>query len=454
MMLLHGPSTLGPAARDRLFARLCWASALALSAAIALFTAAAPADEWDDEPIEYTKSEPDNLVSRLKDRLEAGEAHLEHEPHFGYLRSLLAALDVPQSSQMLVFSKTSLQRQRIAPSTPRALYFNDDVYIGFCQKGEVAEVSAVDPQLGAVFYTLSQEQADPPQLRRQSDNCLLCHSSSQTQGVPGHMFRSVYSDPYGLPILSSGTYRIDHTSPLAHRWGGWYVTGTHGQQRHLGNLVVRGKYNPEEIDNTTGQNQTKLNPRVDADRYLTPHSDIVALMVAEHQAEGHNLLTRASFHTRSALHHEAALNRELKMPADHRWESTTSRIRSVGEPLVKYLLFSGEAALAAEIRGTSSFAEDFSRRGPRDPQGRSLRDLDLHRRLFKYPCSYLVYSPSFNALPAEVKQYVLQRVWDVLQGKDQSPEFAHLSADDRRAIREILCTTKPNLPEYWQADSP
>jgi hypothetical protein len=173
-------------------------------------------------------------------------------------------------------------------------------------------------------------------------------------------------------------------------------------------------------------------------------------MVLEHQVEAHNLLTRASFQTRQALHQESALNRELKMAPDHRWESTTRRIRSAGEPLVKYLLFGGEAELKGQVRGTSGFTAEFARRGPRDPRGRSLRDFDLQRRLFKYPCSYLIYSPSFAALPKEVKDYVLQRMWEVLSGQDTGKDFAHLSAADRRAVREILVATLPGLPECWK----
>ncbi len=355
---------------------------------------------------------------------------------------------------MLVFSKTSFQRQRIAPRTPRALYFNDDVYVGYCSDGDVMEISAADPNLGAVFYTLDQERLDKPRIARQTDSCLLCHASSQTQGVPGFVIRSVFSDAAGFPILASGTFHIDHTSPLKNRWGGWYVTGTHGRQKHLGNLIVTDKQTPEEIDNSAGMNVTSLAGRFNGSKYLAGSSDIVALMVMEHQTTAHNRITAANFQTRMALAQEAALNRELKQPAAYRWESTTSRIKAVGEPLVKYLLFSEEAALTEPIRGTTSFASDFAARGPRDKRGRSLRDFDLKRRLFKYPCSYLVYSPAFDALPNEVKGYVAQRMGEILRGADTSPEFARLSAGDRQAIVEILKETKPGLAASWKPANP
>jgi hypothetical protein len=263
----------------------------------------------------------------------------------------------------------------------------------------------------------------------------------------------VYVDATGLPVLSFGSHRIDHTSPLAKRWGGWYVSGTHGKQRHLGNLTVAESKPAAEIDNRAGQNVTELADRVHLDAYPTKHSDLVALMVFEHQVEAHNLLTQANYQARMALYQEAALNRELGEPATHRWASTTARIKSAGEALVKYLLFAGEAKLTEPIRGTTSFADEFQRQGLRDAQGRSLRDLDLRTRLFKHPCSYLVDSPSFAALPAEMREYVYRRVAEVLTGKDHSAEFAHLGDSDRKAIVEILVATCRSLPRGWPAEN-
>lgn len=432
------------------FVRCLGATAVVACSALAATVASAQPDNFEAAPIEYSKSTPDNVVSRLQKRLDAGDAALKFEDHFGYLRGLLQELDVPTSSQTLVFSKTSLQRQKISPDAPRSLYFNDDVYIGMCQGGDVLEISAVDPQLGTVFYTLDQLAAKRPRFVRQIDNCTLCHASSHTQGVPGHTIRSVFTDPEGFPILSAGSYRIDQSSPLEKRWGGWYVTGTHGKQTHLGNVVYRGTDEPRPVDGADGRNLTSLADRIDGSGFLTPHSDIVALMVLEHQTEAHNLLTRANFGTRQALHYEAQLNRELKEPADKRWDSTNSRIRSVCEPLVRYLLMSEEAPLTAPLVGTSGFAAEFASRGPRDPNGRSLRDLDLKTRLFRYPLSYLVYSESFDALPAEAREYVFRRLDEVLSGADESREFAHLSPADRRAVREILLATKPDLPAAWR----
>lgn len=412
----------------------------------------AQVDEFEKEPIRYSESKPDNIVSRLADRIANQQTALRHEGVNGYLADFLKELNVPVSSQTLVFSKTSLQRHRISPATPRALYFNDEVYVGICQGGDVLEVSVADPQLGTVFYAVDQDPLTGGVPQRQTDNCLICHGSSMTQGVPGHMIRSVFVDAQGFPILASGTYRIDHTSPFEKRWGGWYVTGTHGDQTHLGNLVIPGKRVPQPLDNSDGQNITDLATRVRLYDYLSAHSDLVALMVLEHQAEGHNLLVRASFQTRAAMHYQDSLNRELGEQADHEWPSTGRRIAAAGEPLVRYLLMSGEVRLTAPLRGTSGFAEGFPQPGPRDGRGRSLRELDLQTRLFRHPCSYLVYSPSFDALPERMLEYVARRFDEVLSGKDESKEFSHLTAGDRRNIREILVETKPELARRWSGE--
>ncbi len=423
----------------------------AVAAVLLMAGSAWAADDFENEPISYSKGRPANSVSRLEARLAAGDVTLPYEEGTGYLKAVLSELGVPVSSQTLVFSKTSLQRRRIAPKTPRALYFGDDVYVGFCQGGEVLEVSAVDPKLGAVFYTMSQEKDGRPTFTRQGDACMLCHASSNTRRVPGHIVRSVYPDSEGNPILSGGTVRVDHTTPFERRWGGWYVTGTHGKQTHLGNLTLSGRSVRFPVENPDGVNVADLRKRFETREYLSPHSDIVALMVLEHQADGHNLLTRANFTAREALHYEASLNREMKLPPTHRWESALSRIRGAGDDLVRYLLFSEEAALTERVKGTSAFAAEFARRGLRDAKGRSLRDFDLERRLFKYPLSYLVYTEAFDALPVEMREHVYKALWRVLTGEDRHKDFAHLSAADRTAIREILAATKRGLPAYWHA---
>lgn len=437
MLSLHSP-------HDLLGYRRALFAALVICAAIG----PAAAQDFEAAPIRYSKSTPTDRVAKLAAELKAGKRKLAHEDGLGYLRSLLQALNVPVSSQTLVFSKTSLQRNYIQARTPRALYFNDDTYVGFCQDGDVLEISTVDDDLGAVFYTLPQAELEgeaAPLLTRQTEHCLICHASSATRNVPGHTLRSVYSDAAGYPILSSGTYRTDHTSPFEHRWGGWYVTGTHGDLKHIGNYVHRGYGNPERADFSPGWNLTKLAPLLETKGYPTPHSDIVAHLVLAHQTELHNRITHANFATRQAMDYQTNLNRELGLPLDEQRESTTSRIKSACEPLIEYLFYCEEAPLSGKVTGTSGFAKEFAALGPRDKKGRSLRDFDLERRMFKYPLSWLVYSTSFQKLPPEAKRYVYGRMRDVLSGKDDSAMFKHLSADDRRAVTEILAETLPGF---------
>lgn len=410
----------------------------------------AQTDDLDRAPILYKTTKADNSISALQKRLDTGASKLAFADERGYLPAVLKALDIRESSQILVFSKTSLQRDRISPKTPRALYFNDDAAVGFCLRGDMLELSAADPNLGTAFYTLDQEPAAKPAFERRRDDCLACHATPATGGVPGHLVRSVFTDRAGLPILSAGTRRTDHTSPFSERWGGWYVSGKHGKQSHMGNWVVENAKNPEAEGNAAGQNVTDLKSRFEAEGYLTPHSDIVALLVFEHQTECHNRIARAMIGTRTAQHYEASLNRELGEPAGKRWESATRRIESEAEKLAQYLLFSGEAKLEGPIKGTSGFAEEFAARGPFDKRGRSLRQFDTTSRLFKYPCSYLIYSKTFAALPAEVKGVVLKRLHEVLTGKDATAAFAHLSAADRKAVLDILRETLPDAPAYWK----
>lgn len=410
----------------------------------------ARASDIDRAPINYATAKADNAVTRLQHRLAEGKAKLAFEEDRGYLKSVLAELKVPVSSQVLVFSKTSLQRDRISPKTPRGIYFNDDVYVGFCLRGDVMEFAAADPDLGAVFYTLDQEPAPTPKFTRHTDNCLICHGSPVARGFPGLVVRSVFAGDDGTPHLSAGSHRTDHTSPFKERWGGWYVTGKHGAQVHMGNWVLTKKQDADDGYDPAGQNLTDLSKRFTTAVYPSAHSDMVALMVLEHQVGMHNHITRAALETRTALHYEQELNKSLGEPPTHRFDSTTSRIKSAGDALVKYLLYSEEAALTDRVEGSSDFAKEFAARGPFDSKGRSLRDFDLNTRLFKHRCSYLVYSEAFEKMPADMKDYVYKKLYAVLTGKDSGKEFAHLPAAERRAILEILRDTKKDLPAYWK----
>jgi hypothetical protein len=402
--------------------------------------------EFEREPILYETRTPNDRVAKLARELESGDTVLDYDEKFGYLPAVLEALDVPQSSQMLVFSKTSFQLRRISRTKPRALYFNDEVYIGYVQNGDVLEISSVDPEQGAIFYTLSQDEAQKPLLLRDKGQCMICHASSRTQNVPGHLVRSVFPDSSGQPQLGSGTFNTDHTSPFSERWGGWFVTGTHGDMRHMGNVTSASRNNPDELDREAGANVTDLSTLLKTSAYLEPTSDLVALMVLEHQTQMHNFITQANYEARHAAFYDGIMNAAFKdRPADYVSETTTRRIASAGDKLVDYLLFKDEFPLTSPVKGVSGFAEEFAQRGPRDSQGRSLRDFDLETRMFKYPCSYLIYSEAFDHLPKPMKAYVTQKLLDVLTRKDTEDGYPPLTLEDRANILGILKDTRPDL---------
>jgi len=387
----------------------------------------------EDSAIAYSKTAATDPVARLMKKIESGQTTIAYEEQHGYLPSLLKALNVPVSSQGLVFSRTSLQVDRIAPWSPRAIYFNDDIYLGWVQGGPIMEIAAVDPKLGAVFYTVDQEPGERPVIRREGRTCLQCHDSGQTGGVPGFIMRSVVTDRYGYPVAAGTSATTDQTK-LEERWGGWYVTGTMGNLHHKGNAMVPLlAHEIGNVDSYLARNPivstgdvTSLAGKFDPDPYLAPDSDAVALLVLAHQSEIHNLITRAGYEASRAL----AVNGSMAV------------VDAASERLVRALLFVNAAPFAAPVEGTSSFAKDFVNAGPRDHRGRSLREFDLKTRLFRYPLSYLIYSEGFDALPPVVKNYVSRRLHDVVSGTDTAREFNHLSADDRQAIGEILADTK------------
>jgi hypothetical protein len=394
----------------------------------------------DDPAIQYAGPASDP-IARLEKQLEGGKAKLDFASNgWGYLPAVLKQLDINVDSQVLVFSRTSIQNQRISPRTPRAIYFNDDTAVGFVQNGEVLELSAIDPRQGAVFYSLDTEKSDRPALARR-DDCLRCHQGAPTMGIPGILVSSVHpvTDAEARESHGSAFITDDRTS-FNERWGGWYVTGTHGSEVHLGNNPeLADPLNPGRAVKEGTQNVTSLAGFFDTSRYLAPTSDIVALMTLEHQTRMTNLMTRIGWDARIAL-------RESKGNLD---ATSRDRINGEIEEMVGYMLFADEEPLKQPVAGVSTFTKTFAARGPRDAKGRSLRDFDLQKRLFRFPLSYMIYSPAFDGMPDFVRERVYQRLYDVVTGKDKSPTFASLSPADRQAVLEIVRATKPNLPKYW-----
>ncbi len=404
---------------------------------------------WVGEPIRYEEPARQDAVVHLTNALASGAAEVSWDEQRGWLPAILERFDAPASSQVLVFSKTSFQRDFISPEVPRALYFSDEVYIGWIPGAPVMEITTIDPLQGPTFYVVPQD-AERLRFERKDAECLECHGAPSTRNWPGNLVRSVHPAVGGEPILSSGTFSTTQSSPLEERWGGWYVSGTHGEQRHMGNVVVDEEAGSDFVDREGGANVTDLSGYFDVAPYLTVHSDLVALMVLEHQAEMHNVIARANYEGRVAMAYQAKMNRLFDEPEDHVGESTLRRYQHAAGAVVDHLLMRGEANISSKLSGTSDFAAEFAAKGKRDSRGRSLRELDLERRLFSYPCSFLIHSEAFDSLPAPVLSEVWSELWEILNGREVSRDFSHLSAQDRAAILEILRETKQGLPASWR----
>jgi len=390
----------------------------------------------DHPAIRYSATPANDPVARLNRQLQEGAVHLRFEPPQGWLRSVLQALDIPIESQMAVFSKTSLQKPLINPQNPRTIFFNDSVAAAWVRYEPFVELAAEDPRQGVIFYTLDQQPSEQARFVRR-DSCLTCHESWSSLGVPGMLVRSVFPAANGAPIRRLGDFLTDHRSPWEERWGGWYVTGQPGALKHMGNATV---VPPEEGADPQPPppatvNLTSLEGRFDTGAYLSPYSDIVALMVFEHQMHLANLLTRVGWEIRLAQHEQ---------------RPTAALLRDTARELAAYLLFVDEAPLPGRIEGSSGFARKFAARGPRDSRGRSLRQLDLQSRLMRYPCSYMIYSEAFDGLPEAAREAVYARLWQILSGQEKDPRYARLPLAVRQAIVEILRETRPGLPDYFR----
>jgi len=376
-----------------------------------------------------------NEIERLQDRLDRGEVKLEFRGQRGYLDSILKLLNIDPSSQVLVYSKTSLQVDHINAATPRAIYFNDDTYVAWVQNSETVELSVMDDKLGPVFYILRNAPGGPTSFDRQSSRCLTCHDrfAMAGGGVPQFLLDSAVVDTDGIVIGDTAPVETDDKTPLTQRWGGWYVTGVPDGLKHLGNMQIRrGASAPQR----SGGTLRNLNGLLDTAPYVRSSSDVVALLVLEHQLLIKNLITRLNYKARTWVADQAY----AAVP-----EQTQKRIRGMVEQLVRAMLFTDAVTYPSPLAGTSGYDKWFASQGPHDANGRSLREFDLHTRLFKYPLSYVIYSDAFNALPSYVKSQVYQRLHEILSGEDHSPAYSRLTADQRKSILEILTATKADF---------
>lgn len=385
--------------------------------------------------------EADDPVARLQRQLDKGETTLDYRADgLGYLPSLLEHLGVNIDSQVLVFSKTSFQADLIGPKAPRALYFSDNVYMGYVQKGPVLEFIGVDPAQHLNFYTLDIGKTDKPHFDRQDRKCTNCHDAGAISRLE---VQSTIPEADGTPFVVLGGAQptdTDDRTPLEKRWGGWYVTGTSGSQHHMGNAVAPDLFHPFDLETKDTQNITSLAEKIDTRNYLAPTSDIVALMTLEHQTRMIYLITSVS----------RLFNAALTPNGGGLGGKNAGALDAAVDEMVTYMLFANETPLLDPVKGVSPFTATFAARGPRDHQGRSLRDFDLKTRMFRYPLSYMIYSELFDNMPEAARERVYRRIYDVLTGKDTSPKSARLSAEDRRAVLEIVRETKANLPGYWK----
>lgn len=390
--------------------------------------------------IGYSTQQPVDRFAALGRKIATGEISIRKDSSQGYLKDLLDKLEIDIESQILVFSRTSLNTGLIRANNPRAFYFNDDTYVAWVPGTDVIEIATMDPNLGPVFYLF---EPDTIGIERHAGQCLRCHDSLTLTGggVPRFILGSGYTYFNGSLVSHEGWILTDQETPMKFRWGGWYVTGQHGKQVHLGNIVVSKAEELQDLESIRVNNINHLEDLFDTEPYLTSYSDIDALMVLEHQVQIQNMITRVNYDVRNILVKEFTNTLDGKDLT----EDTQARISEIIEPLIQVMFMAGEADINDTIHGNSGFREIFEAKGPMDSTGRSLRQLDLTSRLFKYPLSYLVYSSEFNALPELVKEKIYTRFNTILKGDDTSGSFSHLDESDRIAILEILKDTHPDF---------
>jgi hypothetical protein len=391
-----------------------------------------PAIQYDIRPVH-------DRVAQLDAELRRGTRTLKAEGQGRYLRAVLDALQVPAASQLLVFSKTGIQGSLTGPRTPRALYYDAEVVVGYIPGARALELAAHDPEQGVVFYTLDQASAAAPTFERRT-NCVTCHVSGSTLEVPGMLVRSHDTSADGN-VLFPVSQAVSHRTPLSERWGGWFVTGRYTAPPyagvlHRGNttLMLHPTSGPAITSNEVWIEWMAGTPETDG--YLSGSSDIASLLIFDHQMHAINLLTRVNWEARVAA-------------ATRRAEADDPILRPLIDELTDYLVFVDEVPPPARVLPPPGFTEQFAARGVRDRRGRTLRELDLDQRLLRYPCSYMIESAAFDRLPPFVRRAIYQRLTMILQSSADDGRYAHLTRDDRRAVLEILSDIKPDFQGRW-----
>ena len=391
-------------------------------------------DIWELAPIHYSDAEATDPIAKLSEDLAAGKVEIEGDTDVEKLRYVLRLLGIPVESQMLVFSKTSQQNALIRPENPRSLFYNEHSYVGYVPGGDI-EIITHDPVLGMVFYLVDLGQKDRARMiSRDANVCLACHGTQRTEGVPGVLVRSVHPDESGHLLLALGAEHIDSRTPIPHRWGGYYVTGR-STLPHLGNRIYQETDTREET-RPTPEYRT-LADIIDVSKYPRDTSDIISLMVLEHQCRVHNLLVAASMNYRRTYWFKKSLDPQ----SDPDQGKAGELADELAEEVVEALLFKGEAPMGdGGVDGDTAFQDAFAKRVPKTKSGDSLAEFQLADRLFKNRCSYMIYSPAFTVLPPRVKSAVLKRLSGILEDETKFPE---MKTPERRRIMEILRETVP-----------
>ena len=411
-------------------------------------TQAQQAEPFEEPPINYSATQTNDRATAINAAFQSRADEIRSMPAKKRLKWLLDELGVPVESQLLVFSKTSMQRDLINPETPRVLYFSDEAYVGWSVTGSF-EVSVFDAKLGTTFYLFDQHAAKDVPLLERSGDCLLCHS--RHEHTPTLRTRSIYPDGNGEPLSGSGGANIAPSTPLAERWGGWYVTGTKAPFEHRANLTGKKADDFEGPNALPTRNLATLDGVVDTHRYLLKTSDVIPMLMHDHQVHVHNVLSTANQDARIALHRWPAMREILGLPKDAPPQGSCVVVfDSQAEKILDALLCRDEAAWpSGGIQSDGVFASAYAKTRKPDARGRSLRDLDLQTRLFRYRCSPLIYSQGFATLPRELRDIVLLRLSSGLRAFPPSPSFGHLADAERVAIHEILTQTMPDLPAGW-----
>jgi len=403
-------------------------------------------NDFELEPHNYYERTAEDGMSRLIASWREGKHDFGSETGLVALQKLLTDLDVPVSSQVIVFSKTSLQRDLVSPENPRAMYFNEDIHVAWMPGGKI-EVNSFDAGTGGMFYFEVQPKNPGDRVGfEQPRSCFGCHGGSATNFLPGPLARSNFTDATGRRLRGVRSHnRIGHSIPFAERWGGYFVTNAPPTLEHMGNSFAVRAGREISIPESGKRSTTDLSEFFDVEKLLRPDSNILPLMLFDHQIELHNLLVEALYRHRTE---EYNAEQNGGVPRKDLAKKTDSHF----DKLVRYFLFADEPSLAGhEFDPAPDFVSDFHRNQRTDSAGQSLKDLDLKTRIFKNRCSYMIYSRSFEEAPQSMKDRVYDRLWDILSPEEAPDEYAYLDSDERRRILDILKATKSDLPESWKA---